>query len=170
MKISTQLITGTYTPSDIRRVWIPKPGKTEKRPLGIPTLHDKIVQQAILMVLEAMYEPIFEQQNHNFGFRPHKGCHDAIIKITQKGQGMSLAIEGDIKGAYNNVKHKTMINILSRQTDDNKFLNLIDRFMKAGIFDEMSKSRTHTFTGVPQGGIVSPILFNIYMYEFDKFQ
>ena len=166
-KISEKIKTKTYKFAPVTRKYIPKPGKKEPRPLGIPNLEDRIVQQAIRMVLECIYEPVFERSNTNFGFRPGLGCHNAIAKIQAEGSGKVYAIEGDIKGAYDNVKFEKLIFILSKKIHDKNLLELIMNCLESGVMED---GVTHETTlGVPQGGIVSPLLFNIYMQEFDDY-
>jgi len=173
LRIVSLLRSKDYVPQPVRREYIPKPGKKEKRPLGIPAIRDRVVQEALRGILEAVYEPEFREfygnnpRVANFGFRPNVGCWDAIQHYTRFGQTCTFAIEGDIKGAYNNVNHKKLIQILKKRITDKFFLTLISKFLKAGIMDE--GRYVHSLIGVPQGGIVSPILFNIYMFEFDKY-
>lgn len=146
---------------------IPKPGKSEKRPLGLPDFDNKMVQEVIRMILESIYEPEFDYYDCNSGFRPKRDCNHAIRNISQKAQFADFAIEGDIVGAYNNVDHDILINLIKTRVKDNKFLKLIYDGFKAGIVEDFTYY--DTILGVPQGGISSPILFNIYMHEFDKY-
>lgn len=179
--LSTRLKNNTYEFPDVRRIWVPKPGKSESfwskkenlvqsgRPLGLPDFDAKVVQAAINLVLTNIYEPLFDSYNVSFGFRPERGCHDAVKDIPNKTQGLHTAIEGDIKGAFNCLQHNTLIRILSRRINDKRFLSLVDRCCKAGIFDQLQQTRQDPLSGVPQGGIVSPTLWNIYMHELDRF-
>lgn len=168
--LHNQLKNKTYKPSPVRRVWIPKPGKPYpqiRRPLAVPTIYDKIVQESIRMVLNEIYEPIFEKINYNFGFRKKKSPFNAILYLKQKINGYNLAIEGDIKGAYDNLEQETLLKILNKRIKDNNFIKLIDKILKAGIIDEDKK--IHSLTGVIQGSTLSPLLFNIYLHEFDLY-
>lgn len=166
-QISTQLKDKTFRFSPVKRIYVPKPGKKVLRPIGIPTFTDKIVQEAIRIILEAIYEPIFEEKNFNHGFRPRKSAHSAMTSIKVPANGSKLALEGDIEGAYNNVDHKVLIKIIEKRVMDRNFLNLIDQGLKSGMLE--FGVYKDTLIGTPQGGIVSPLLFNIYMHEFDSF-
>jgi retron-type reverse transcriptase len=178
--LSQQLKSHTYKFPDVRRTWVPKPIKgidwkkkenlmNYGRPLGMPDFSAKLIQEAIRLVLNAIYEPIFENIGLSYGFRPKMGCHSPMITLPNRTQGMTIALEGDIKGAFNELNHEEFISILSRRITDKKFLNLILDMCKAGIMDQMQNIRTDSLLGVPQSSIVSPLFWNIYMHEFDKY-
>jgi len=167
-EIGTELKEQRFIWNPAKRIYVEKPGnKKKKRPLGINDFKNKIVQEAIRMILESIYEPEFESLNTNSGFRPNKDCAYAIEKIKKEAQFSNLVIEGDIVGAYDNVDHEILFDILKRRIKDKKLLKLIYKGFKAGIVEE--KTYIDTFLGIPQGGVCSPILFNIYMHEFDIF-
>ena len=156
-----------------RRTWIPKPGKNKLRPIDTPTQEDRIVQEAIRGILESIYEPEFREfENHNnststnYGFRPNKSTWNAVENLKIKGQATTYGIEGDISGAYNNVDHDILISLLTHRIKDKKFLKVISELLKSGVMEK--DKHIHTIKGTPQGGIVSPLLFNIYMFELDK--
>lgn len=156
----------SWQPSPARRIYIPKPGKTEKRPLGIQGPEEKIVQAAMLTVLEAIYEPIF--RDTSFGFRPNRGTHDALRVIDQNYDGMTYAVEGDIKGMYDSVNHRTLVTLLEKRIKDDRFIRLVWKMLRAGYL-ETEKPLVKADIGTPQGSIVSPILANIYLHELDLF-
>lgn len=166
-ELSKQILENKFKWSNIRRVFIPKPGKSKKHPLGIPNFIDRIVQENIRIILNAIYEPLFQNMEVNYGFRPKRSTSDAIKKISLEKQSMTTAIEGDIKGAYDNVNHKILMRKLKRKISDKKFLKLIEDGLSAGLLEKGKV--IETTTGVPQGGIASPILFNIYMHDFDEY-
>lgn len=148
-----------------RRTYIEKKGANKKRPLGLPTWSDKLLQEVIRLILEAYYEPQFSDRSH--GFRPNRGCHTALTEIDQKWTGTSWFIEGDISDCFGSLDHELLLSILSKSIHDNRFLRLIGNLLKAGYLEDWRFNRT--LSGSPQGGIVSPILSNIYLDRLDKF-
>ena len=133
--------------------------------LGMPGWSDKLLQEVIRMVLEAYYEPQFRESSH--GFRPQRGCHTALERIKIIGKGTRWFIEGDIKGCFDNISHEVLIKILKRNIKDKEFLRLIWKMLKAGYMEDWKYYGT--YSGTPQGGIVSPLLANIVLNEFDEF-
>ncbi|MDF0725112.1 reverse transcriptase/maturase family protein [Cytobacillus sp. S13-E01] len=155
----------TYQPKPARRTLIDKKNSTKKRPLGMPAVYDKLVQEILRSILETIYETNFSDSSH--GFRPDRSCHTALLEVKHNFNGVKWWVEGDIKGFFDNINHHTLIKILKRRIKDEKFLRLIWKFLRAGYVYE--KQFHHTYGGTPQGGIVSPILANIYLNELDQF-
>jgi group II intron reverse transcriptase/maturase len=163
-RLKKRVVTEQYTFKPVKLIYIPKPDG-RKRPLGLPTANDKVVQEVVRIILEAIYEPVFDTAS--FGFRRGKGCHDALHHVEQKFRWVDYVIEGDIEQAYPTIDHHILVNIIQKRIEDPRFIRLLWKMLKCGILDhdlvEWSKK------GVPQGSIVSPMLANIYYHELDEF-
>ncbi|MGI5135836.1 MULTISPECIES: reverse transcriptase domain-containing protein [unclassified Streptomyces] len=155
-----------YRWTPVRRVYIEKKGQPKKkRPLGLPTWSDKLLQEVIRLLLEAYYEPQFSDRSH--GFRPGRGCHTALQSISPGWRGTTWFIEGDITDCFGSLDHSIMRSILAEKIRDNRFLRLIDGLLQAGYLEDW---RYHTtLSGCPQGGVVSPVMSNIYLDRLDKY-
>jgi group II intron reverse transcriptase/maturase len=155
-----------YRWTPVRRVYIDKKGSPGKRrPLGLPTWSDKLLQEVIRSLLEAYYEPQFSEHSH--GFRPGKGCHTALAEVSESWRGTTWFIEGDISQCFDRLDHAMLRSILAEDIRDNRFLRLIDGLLQAGYLEEW---RYHaTLSGAPQGGVLSPLLSNIYLDRLDRY-
>lgn len=152
-----------YNFSPARRTYIPK--SNGMRPLGLPTFTDKMVQEVVRMILEAYYEPRFSPHSH--GFRPGRGCHTALREIKKSFTGAVWYVEMDIRGCFDTISHERLLEILRENISDGRFLNLIRRMLKAGYMEEWQYHKS--YSGTPQGGVVSPLLSNIYLDVLDRY-
>ena len=156
-----------YRPKPVLRRWIEKPGKTEKRPLGIPIVRDRVVQMAAKLVLEPIFEANFLKCS--YGFRPKRSAHDAVAAIarTITFKRQTVVIDADIKGYFGNIRHNILLNLLRKRISDPRVIELIKGWLKAGVREE-GKYIEAGRSGTPQGGVISPLLSNIYLHSFDK--
>ena len=165
-RIIASLKDHSYQPHPARRENIPKKNNPSKtRPLGIPSTDDKLVQEVVRMLLEAIYEPTFLRYSH--GFRPNRSCHTALAEIKKIFTGVEWVVEGDIKACFDGFDHHVLIDILRRRIKDEHFIALMWKMLKAGYMEQWTYH--HTYSGTPQGSGVSPILANIYLSELDYF-
>jgi len=165
-RIISSLKDHSYQPNPARREYIAKKNNpAKKRPLGIPSTDDKLVQEIVKMILEAIYDKTFSNKSH--GFRPRKSCHTALQAIENTFTGTKWVIEGDIKACFDSFDHHVLIDILRRKIIDEQFINLMWKMLKAGYMEQWEYHST--YSGTPQGSGCSPICANIYMSELDTF-
>jgi RNA-directed DNA polymerase len=163
-ELSDLIKSGTFAPQAIRRVHIPKPGTNETRPLGIPTVRDRVVQAAIVNVIEPIFERDFAE--HSYGFRPNRGCKDALRRVDKLLKaGYTHVVDADLKGYFDSIPHDRLMARLETKVADGPVLRLIEMFLKADILDEASQWTPEA--GAPQGAVLSPLLSNIYLDPLD---
>jgi len=164
-RLHEQMRDGTYRPQPARRAWLPKPGSKEKRPLGIPAVRDRIVEGALRHVLEPIFETEFAE--HSYGFRPGRGARDALRRVdTLLKAGNHWVVDADLKSYFDTIPHERLMALIAARVADGRVLALVESFLRAGVLEE-SKGWQPTERGTPQGGVISPLLANIYLDPFD---
>jgi RNA-directed DNA polymerase len=163
-RLSEQLRDGTYRPQAIRRHYIPKPGSQEKRPLGIPTVRDRVAQTAVRMVLEPIFERDFAE--HSYGFRPGRGCKDALSRVDELLEaGYTYIVDADLKSYFDTIPHDRLMALVGQKISDGRIMSLIEAYLKQGVLDGLREWTPET--GSPQGAVISPLLSNIYLDPLD---
>jgi RNA-directed DNA polymerase len=164
-RLSEGLRDGTYRPQAIRRHYIPKPGSQEMRPLGIPTIRDRVVQTALRMALEPIFERDFAE--HSYGFRPGRGCKDALSRVDELLKaGYSYVVDADLKSYFDTIPHDRLMALVGQKVSDGRVLDLIAAFLKQGVLDGLREWTPEM--GSPQGAVISPLLSNIYLDPLDQ--
>jgi RNA-directed DNA polymerase len=164
LAVSEQIQRGSYQPQPVKRVWIPKPGRAEKRPLGIPTVRDRVVQTVLRMVMEPIFEREFAE--HSYGFRPGRSCQDALRRVDGLlKSGYCQVVDIDIRGYFDAIPHERLMAEVEKHIADGRVLGLIEAFLKAKVMEEMASWEVEN--GTPQGGVISPLLANTYLNPLD---
>ena len=164
-RLHEELLDGSYQPQPVRRVWIPKMGSKELRPLGVPAVRDRIVESAIRNVIEPIFERIFAE--HSYGFRPGRGCKDALRRVDGLlKQGKTWVVDVDLKSYFDTIPQDKLLDRMKEQIADGKLLELLEKYLKAGVLEEL-KGWQPTEKGTPQGAVISPIMANVYLNPLD---
>ncbi len=165
LALQEQLRQGVYQPSPVKRCWIPKPGTNEKRPLGIPTVRDRIVQTALRLVLEPIFEHDFAE--HSYGFRPRRGCKDALRRVKALlDEGYTWIVDADLKRYFDTIPHQRLMERVGERIADSRVLTLIQSYLKQGVMDGLNTFEAEE-EGTPQGAVISPLLANVYLNPLD---
>jgi RNA-directed DNA polymerase len=165
LDLKEQLRQARYQPLPVKRVWIPKPGTTEKRPLGIPVVRDRVVQTALRMVIEPIFEHHFAE--HSYGFRPGRGCKDALRRVaTLLDEGYTWIVDADLKGYFDTIPKDRLMSRVEERIADSRVLALIRGYLDQGVMEELTL-HAPTERGTPQGAVISPLLANIYLDPLD---
>jgi RNA-directed DNA polymerase len=164
-KLEEELREGRYRPLPARRVWIPKPGTTEKRPLGIPVIRDRVVQNALKNVLEPIFERDFAE--HSYGFRPGRSARQAIKRIEAlMGNGNHWVVDADLRNYFDTIPHERLMKLVRQRITDGRVTGLVEQYLKAGVLEECRDWEPGE-EGTPQGAVISPLLANLYLNELD---
>ena len=164
-RLHTQMRDGTYRPQPVRRAWLPKPGSSEQRPLGIPAVRDRVVQAALRNVMEPIFETEFAE--HSYGFRPGRGAKDALRRVDSLLKaGHEWVVDADLKSYFDTIPHERLLALIKARVADGRVLALVESFLRAGVLEE-NKGWQRTERGTPQGGVISPLLANLYLDPFD---
>ena len=165
-RLHGQLRDGTYRPQPVRRAWLPKPGRNDRRPLGIPAVRDRVVQAALRHVLEPVFETEFAEQS--YGFRPGRGAKDALRRVDHLLKaGHDWVVEADLKSYFDTIPHDRLLALVQTRVADGRVVALVESFLRAGVLEE-PKGWQPTERGTPQGGVISPLLANLYLHPFDQ--
>lgn len=163
--LQRELMAGTYRPSPVKRVHIPKPGSSETRPLGVPTIRDRVVQTALKMVIGPIFEIGFAESS--YGFRPKRGCKDALREVNELLEGgYEWIVDADLKSYFDTIDHDRLMERVREKIADGLVLDLVEGYLKQGVLTELNGWEP-TETGTPQGAVVSPLLANLYLNELD---
>jgi RNA-directed DNA polymerase len=163
-RLVEDLRTGKYQPHAVKRVWIPKPGSTEQRPLGIPAVRDRVVQTALLNVLEPIFDITFSE--HSYGFRKGRGCHHALERVEKLlNAGYSYVVDADLKGYFDTIPKDRLLERIGERVADRGILGLVEKFLEQGVMDGLKEFIPEK--GTPQGAVISPLLANLYLNPLD---
>lgn len=163
-RLEESLRNETYRPQAVRRTWIPKPGSTEKRPLGVPTVRDRVVQTALLHVLEPIFDVTFAERS--YGFRRGRGCHHALEQVEAwLNEGYVYVVDADLKSYFDTIPHDRLMDRVRERVSDSRVLRLVEMFLKQGVMESLKEWTPEE--GTPQGAVISPLLANIYLNPLD---